>query len=93
MGNSIWVEVVMMQIEFHQGVPGECVQWLLDNVGRGHNFHESSVSLDECAWYYERVLEEIPSADPSMDTNFRFIPTITVKDPEKALLFALRWGS
>jgi len=93
----VFVEVVMMQVQFHQGVPDECVRWLLDNVGRGHNFdpspHGSGVSLNECTWFYQRVEEEIPSTDPSMDSNVRYIPTITVRDPDKALLFALKWGS
>jgi hypothetical protein len=86
-----------MQVQFHQGVPDECVRWLHDNVGRGHNLdpnpHGSGADFYECAWYYERVLEEITSTDPTMDSNFRYTPTITVKDPKMAVLFALRWSS
>ena len=85
-----------MRVDFPQGVPDECVRWLLDNVGRGHNCdpspHGSGVSLDECTWYYQRVEEEISSTDPTMDSNCRYTPTITVKDPDLALLFALKWS-
>ena len=44
------------------------------------------------AWFYERVEQEIPSTDPSMDSNIKYVPTITVKDPKLATWFALRWS-
>jgi len=77
----------MMTIEFSQGVSDECVLWLRKHVGTG-----TSPNFDDCDWYYERIEKEVVSTDPSMDTNIKYISAITVKDPKKALLFALRWA-
>jgi hypothetical protein len=79
-----------MRVEFHQGVPEGCTEWLNTHVGRGNitNIEDSG----DYAWFYERVEQEIPSTDPSMDSNVRYIPTIKVKDPKLAMLFALRWS-
>ena len=79
-----------MRVEFHQGVPPGCIEWLYENVGRGNmNVIQDS---DDYAWFYERVEQEIPSTDPSMDSNVRHTPTITVKDPKLATWFVLRWS-
>jgi len=80
-----------MRVEFNQGVPEGCVEWLYENVGRGNM--TSIIDSDDYAWFYERVEQEIPSTDPSMDSNVRYVPTITVKDPKLATWFALRWSS
>tara|TARA_B110000977_G_scaffold9243_1_gene12324 strand:+ start:1460 stop:1702 length:243 start_codon:yes stop_codon:yes gene_type:complete len=80
-----------MTLEFRQGVPEGCREWLNKNVGRGNitSIYDSA----EYDWFYERVEQEIPSTDPSMDSNVRYVPTITVKDPKLAMLFVLRWSS
>ena len=79
-----------MKVEFNQGVPPECIEWLYENVGRG-NMNVTEDGADY-AWLYERVEQEIPSTDPSMDSNIKYVPTITVKDPKLAMLFILRWS-
>lgn len=90
-----------MRVEFQQGVPDGCARWLQENVGPG-NIEEDSlfkrtrqgmIDIPEYAWFYERVEQEIPSTDPSMDSNIKYVPTITVKDPKLATWFALRWSS
>ena len=87
-----------MRIEFNQGVPQECVDWLWANVGPG-NIHPNMTgplrtfpTAEEDAWFYERVEVEIRSTDPKHDSNTRYVPTITVKDPKLATMFALRWA-
>lgn len=86
-----------MRFEFNQGVPDGCISWLWDNVGEGNVIRstiESSIRherRDSDNWYYERMMYEIPSTNPSMDSNARYVPTITIKDEKKAMLFALRW--
>ena len=89
-----------MRVEFRQGVPDGCAQWLRENVGLG-NIEEDShfkrtrqgmIDIPEYAWFYERVEQEIPSTDPSMDSNIKYVPTITVKDPKLATWFVLRWS-
>lgn len=86
-----------MKFEFNQGVPDTCVQWLWDNVGEGNVIHspiESSIRherRDSDVWYYERMMYEIPSNDPSKDSGTRYVPTIFIEDEKKAMLFALRW--
>ena len=80
-----------MKVEFHQGVPEGCTEWLNKHVGKGNitNIEDSA----DYAWFYRRVEQEIPSTDPSMDSNIKYVPTITVKDPKLAMWFALRWSS
>ena len=80
-----------MRVEFHQGVPEGCTEWLNTHVGKGNitNIEDSA----DYAWFYRRVEQEIPSTDPSMDSNIKYVPTITVKDPKLATWFALRWSS
>lgn len=86
-----------MRVEFNQGVPQGCIQWLWKNVGPGNIEHRGDCgkAFAACwgdAWFYERIEQVIPSTDPSMDSNVRCIPTITVKDPKLAMLFVLRWS-
>ena len=80
-----------MRFEFNQGIPEGCKKWLNENVGKGFNAHElASLDCDD-SWFYQRIEQEIKSFDPSLDSNVRYIPTITIKDEKKAILFALRW--
>ena len=79
------VEVVM-RLEFRQGVPKGCIEWLWENVGRGNI--TGIANSANYAWFYERV--QIPS--PIGYTDPWFVPTITVKDPKLATLFVLRWS-
>lgn len=87
-----------MRVEFNQGVPKECIDWLWRNVGDGNVIHSAvgnNIRRERQAtdaWFYERVEVEIRSADPKYDSNTRYVPTITVKDEKLATLFALRWS-
>lgn len=84
-----------MQIEFHQGVPKECVEWLWENIGEGNvvyhptepNFRRDPLDTD--AWFYRRVY--VPNDEPMVEGSY--VPTITIKDPKLATLFVLRWVS
>jgi hypothetical protein len=76
-----------MRVEFNQGVPKGCIEWLYENVGRGNmNVIQDS---DDYAWFYERVSIPVPIGDAEP----YHVPTITVKDPKLAMLFVLRWAS
>lgn len=81
-----------MKVEFHQGVPEGCTEWLNKNVGKG-NITDLNDS-HEYAWFYkrERVYPQPHEAFDSRDIGPRYVPTITVKDPKLATLFALRWS-
>lgn len=87
-----------MRVEFNQGVPQECVDWLWENVGPGNIYPNVTGPLrtfptaESDAWVYERMEVEIKSTDPSQDSNVRYVPTITVKDEKLAMLFMLRWA-
>lgn len=87
-----------MKVEFPQGVPAGCTQWLRENVGLG-NIEEEATGrtqqwmndIPEYAWFYKRI--EKPTPPGSMyDDPFYYVPTITVKDPKLAVLFALKWS-
>jgi len=82
-----------MRLEFNQGVPDECIEWLYKNVGRGNitNIEDS----DEYAWFYRRehVYPQGHEAFEGFDLAPKYVPTITVKDPKLATWFALRWSS
>ena len=81
-----------MRVEFQQGVPNGCVEWLTEHVGRG-NISGNAVSADQ-AWFYERVPMYPPhheTVDPN-NMHPRYVPTITVKDPTLATMFILRWA-
>ena len=80
-----------MRVEFHQGVPSGCTEWLTKHVGRG-NMTDRNDS-DDYAWFYERVRmypQPHEVFDPR-DMGPRYVPTITVKDEKLATLFILRW--
>lgn len=76
-----------MRVEFNQGVPEGCVEWLYENVGRGNLTNTKDCAA--YAWFYERVSIPVPLGDPEP----HYVPTITVKDPKLATWFALRWAS
>lgn len=83
-----------MRVEFNQGVPQECIDWLWANVGQGNVQPKMTGPLrtfspcNNDAWVYERVFIPKPNSPQNEGRN---VPTITVKDPKKAVLFALRW--
>ena len=87
-----------MKVEFNQGVPQECIDWLWVNVGQGNVQPKMSGPLrtfppcDSDAWFYERIEIEIRSTNPNQDSSTRYVPAITVKDPKLAMLFVLRWS-
>jgi len=75
-----------MRVEFNQGVPEGCVEWLNENVGKGNITNiEDSGDYD---WFYSRITLPVPLGS----SHPRYVPTITVKDPKLATLFALRWS-
>lgn len=80
-----------MRVEFRQGVPAGCVEWLEANVGKG-NMTGIYKGNDKkwFDWYYERVFIPKPNSPQNEGRN---VPTITVKDPKLAVLFILRWSS
>lgn len=86
-----------MRFEFNQGVPKGCVEWLWNNVGNGNRDKLNKEAIiygidnSEYGWFYERIEQEIKSSDPNSDSNIKYVPTITIKDEKKAILFALRW--
>ena len=82
-----------MRVEFNQGVPEGCVEWLYEHVGRG-NMTDINDSPDY-AWFYrrERVYPKGHEAFDPRDLGPKYVPTITVKDPKLATWFALRWSS
>ena len=87
-----------MRVDFPQGVPDGCTEWLDQHVGSGSYFRNSNsleISSVNCAWYYERRFRPYDKRvdDKQVhDTAGDYIPTITVKDPKLATLFALRWS-
>lgn len=78
----------MTTIDFPQGVPIECLEWLVENFG-----FEGSPGVEESVWYYERrfVIDPI-WADTTLGCNGQYMPSITIKDPKKAILFTLKWA-
>ena len=81
-----------MRVEFHQGVPEGCVEWLNTHVGRGNI--TGFVDDDDYAWFYrrERVYPQGHEVFDPRDWGPKYVPAITVKDPELGILFALRWS-
>jgi hypothetical protein len=81
-----------MRLEFHQGVPEGCTEWLNKHVGKGNI--TGFVDDDDYAWFYKRE-RQYPQGhevfDPC-DMGPKYVPTITVKDPKLGTLFALRWS-
>ena len=91
-----------MRLEFNQGVPDECVEWLWRNVGPGnltplnasssiHGHAYDYVDNIEYDWFYERITKPI-NPHAFGDDPFEYVPTITVKDEKMAVLFTLRWS-
>jgi hypothetical protein len=83
-----------MRVEFNQGVPQGCIEWLWKNVGPGNiePRGDCGKAFAACwgdAWLYERVFIPTPN---SAQNEGRNVPTITVKDPKLATLFVLRWS-
>jgi hypothetical protein len=86
-----------MKIEFNQGLPDGCIQWLKDNVGEGNlpdidkaSYRWSWEVRDTDAWFYERV--KVPCEPYAYsDDPFKYVPSITIHDEKKSVLFALRW--
>jgi hypothetical protein len=83
-----------MRIEFHQGVPEGCTEWLNKHVGKGNttDIYDSA----DYAWFYrrERVYPQSHEVfDPREHFGPKYVPTITIKDPKLAVMFALRWSS
>ena len=78
-----------MRVEFNQGVPPGCIEWLWNNVGPGNIEPRGDPGVDwGDAWLYERITTPVPLGDAEP----HYVPTITVKDPEMALMFKLRWS-
>ena len=93
-----------MRVEFRQGVPEGCTEWLWDNVGPGNVGNSFTVQVNgirdfisdflvdtsEYAWFYERV-PILPDYKARHPDDILYVPTITIKDAKMATLFALRW--
>jgi hypothetical protein len=88
----VYIEVELMKVEFNQGVPTGCVEWLNENVGRGNL--TNMVKSAEYDWFYklQRVWPQGHEAFDPRDMIPGYVPTITVNDPKLATLFALRWS-
>ena len=78
-----------MRIEFNQGVPPGCIEWLWNNVGPG-NIEPRGDCGDDWgdAWLYERISIPVPMNELG---EYKCVPTITVNDPVMAMMFMLRW--
>ena len=89
-----------MRVEFNQGVPDGCIEWLWANVGEGivrFSTIESNILREPKntdAWFYERIKVYPKPTDMfhPRDFNGKYVPTITVKDPKLASWFMLRWS-
>lgn len=84
-----------MKVEFHQGVPKGCTEWLNEHVGRGNMTDSIFVNnSDDYDWFYKRERQYPRPHDPfdPRDMAPRYVPTITVKDPKLATMFILRWS-
>ncbi len=84
-----------MRVKFNQGVPKACIDWLWQNVGSGNVIHSAEAhntrreKQDSDIWFYERIFVE--PQDPRSEGTY--VPTITIKDPNLATMFALRWSN
>jgi hypothetical protein len=78
-----------MRVEFYQGVPEGCTEWLNKHVGKGNI--TGFVDDDDYAWFYERIKKPV-RLETVYDDPWRYVPTITVKDEKKAILFVMRWS-
>ena len=85
-----------MRVEFNQGIPEGCVDWLNENVGKGNilipgehipmAWKEDQPYFD---WFYERV--KVLNERWPDNVEVYYVPTITVKDDKLATVFMLRW--
>jgi len=76
-----------MRVEFPQGVPEGCTEWLNTHVGKGNTtVNISRTGSPDYDWFYERV----QTFDPR--NLGLYVPSITVKDPKLAAWFVLRWS-
>jgi hypothetical protein len=84
-----------MRVEFNQGIPEGCTQWLRENVGLG-NLEQDATGrtqqwmndIPEYAWFYKRETLVLSPLNPDA---ISYVPTITIKDPVMAMWFKLRW--
>lgn len=83
-----------MRIEFPQGVPEGCTQWLRENVGLGNIEQDDNrtqqwmTDIPEYAWFYKRESLVLSPLNPEA---ISYVPTITIKDPKMAMWFKLMW--
>lgn len=83
-----------MRIEFPQGVPEGCTQWLRENVGLGNIEQDGNrtqqwmTDIPEYAWFYKRESLVLSPLNPEA---ISYVPTITIKDPKMAMWFKLMW--
>jgi hypothetical protein len=86
-----------MRVEFPQGLPEGCTEWLNKHVGKGNTtVNISRTDSPDYDWFYERVQtldEQTNKFDPRDTRNLGlYVPSITVKDPKLAAWFILRWS-
>ncbi len=75
-----------MRVEFPQGIPEGCTEWLNKHVGKGNTtVNISRTDSPDYDWFYERG----QTVDPR---GLKYVPSITVKDPKLAAWFVLRWS-
>jgi len=81
-----------MRVEFPQGIPEGCTEWLNKHVGKGNttvniysHVNISRTDSPDYDWFYDR--------GQTVDPRFlKYVPSITVKDPKLAAWFVLRWS-
>ena len=85
-----------MKFEFNQGMPAGCFNWLRANVGLGNieeingRTQQWTTDLPEYAWFYERIKKPV-RLETVYDDPWKYVPTVTIKEPKLATLFALTW--
>ena len=83
-----------MTLEFPGGIPEGAIEWLRQNVGVGNVYPirdcwaVNAGTADEFDWYHERKETWITQDDRDRKM---YTDTITVCDPELALLFSLKF--
>ena len=86
-----------MRVEFPQGLPADCTEWLNKHVGKGNTIVNNIYSRKDRPdydWFYkhERVYPQPHEAFDPRDLGPKYLPTVTVKDPKLAAWFILRWS-
>ena len=84
-----------MRVEFRQGMPEGCARWLCENVGLGNIEEDSNgiikrhsmIDMPEFDWFYEQICIKNDATG-----LFWYMSAITVKDPNLATWFVLRWS-